>query len=253
MILGYIIRSWETYRRNIINFIIAELLSLTISGIIALIGAWIIFGSIGISNLISLSSPEMVITRIASILSFLAELFVALIFFIIAGIVWSFLKVGIYGIVIESFRGETKFQTMFSIAKKSGFKGVVSSIIVGLISFILFVILVIILNIIIPIIGAIIGLILFFSIIITFSLIYPGIVEDDLSSTQAIKVSFNIAKKKYFELFVLVIFFTLVSLVLIIPTLFNLFFLIFGVLIYSLVIAPMLKISLVFFYKRNKF
>ena len=244
MVLEYLIRAWEMYRKNAISFVIAELLSLIITGVIALIGIIIIFGSIGIANLINLSNPELVITKIVSIIPFLAGLGVALIFLIIAGIVSAFLTTGLYGMAVESLRGETKYETMFSVAKKSGFKGIISSIILGIITFILFMVLIIGLNIAFPIVGAIIGIILFFLIFITFFLVFPGITVDDLSSVQAIRESFNIAKKNYFKIFGLILLYAVISLVVMIPFL--------GIIIYCFVIAPMMKISLVFFYKRNK-
>jgi hypothetical protein len=244
MIFGYLIRSWEIYRENIMSFVIAELLSSIITGIIALIGIGIIFNSIGISNLINLSNPELMITKIVSILSLLLELGIASIFFIVAGIVWVFLKTGLYGMAVESLRGLTKFRTMFDVAKKSGFKGITSSIVLGVITFILFMILIIGLNIVLPIIGGIIGMILFFLITITFSLVFPGLVVDDLSPVQAIKESFNIAKKNYLEILGLLLLYTVISLVAIISLI--------GIPIYFFVVAPMMKISLVFFYKRKK-
>jgi hypothetical protein len=244
MVFEYVIRSWEMYRENTISFIIAELLSLIITGIIVLIGIWIIFGSIGIANLMNLSNPELVITKIVSIFSFLAKLSVASMFFIIAGIVWVFLKTGLYGMASESLRGLTKVETMFSVSKKSGFKGVISSIILGVITFILFMILIIGLNITLPIIGAIIGMILFFFIVITFSLVLPGIVVDDLSPIQAIKESFNITKKNYLEILGLLLLYVVISLVAIMSLI--------GIPIYFFIISPMMKISLVFFYKRKK-
>lgn len=253
MLLEYLTRSWEMYRKNAMSFIIAELLSLVITGIIAFIGVGIILVSIGISNLTNLSDPEFVITKIVSVLPFLAELSTALIFFIIAGIVWAFLKTGIYGMAAESLRGVTKFETMFSVAKNSGFKGIISSVVVGVIAFILFLVIIIGLNIVFPIIGGIIGMILFFLLVITFSLFFSGIVVDDLGSVQTIKESFNITKKNYLEILGLMFLYTVISLVVtIIPSMINIFFSVVGILVYCFVIEPMMKISLVFFYKRNK-
>jgi len=244
MVLEYLLRAWKMYKNNAMSLVIAELLSLIISGIIALIGISIIFNSIGIANLTNLSNPELVVTKIIAILPVLAELGFASIFFIIAGLVWVFLKMGIYGMASESLRGITKVETMLRVARKSGFKGIVSFIIIGIITFFLFFILIIVFNILLPIIGGIIGMVLFFLIIITFSLIFPGIIEDDFDPTRAIKESFSIAKKNYLELLGLSLLYVVISLVVFIPFI--------GIVIYCFVISPMIKISLVFFYKRKK-
>ncbi len=254
MIFEYITRAWEMYRKNTMSFIIAELLSFIITGIIALIGIWIIFGSIGIANLVNLYDPELLISKITSMLRFLAELSFALIFFVIAGIVWVFFKTGIYGMAAESLRGNTKVETMFNVAKNIGLKGISTSMIIGVITFVLFMTLIIGLNIAFRTVGAIIGIILFFFITITFSLALPGIVVDDLGSTQAIRESFNISKKSYFDILGLMSLYTVTSLiVLIIPSMINIFFSIISIFIYCFIISPMMKISLVFFYKRKKY
>jgi uncharacterized membrane protein len=237
-------RAWEMYRKNAISFVVAELLTLVITGIIALVGIVILFGSVGISNLMNLSNPELMITKIVSILSLLFELTIASIFFIIAGIVWAFLQTGIYGMAAESLRGPTKVKTMFEVAKKNGFKGIVSSVILSVISFVLFMILIIGLNIAMPIIGGIIGMILFFFVSITFSIVLPGIVTDDLSSINAIKESFKTTKKNYLDTLGLLLLYSAISLVVLIPFI--------GIIIYFFVISPMMKISLIFFYKRKK-
>lgn len=243
MVLEYLLKSWEFYRKNIISFVIAELISLVITGMIALVGIGIIFSSIGISSLKDLYDLEFLIRKILSILPLLTELTVALVFLFIAWIVRVFINVGLYGMAAESLRGKTGIETMFQFAKKYGFKGVISSIIIAIIS-LLIIILAVILNLFFSLAGGIIGLIILFLIIITFSFVFPGIILDDLSSTNTIKESFNVSKKNYLNMLSLLLIYAVLSLVILIPFL--------GIVIYCFVISPMMKISLVLFYNRKK-
>jgi len=243
MVLEYLLKSWEFYRKNMLSFVIAELISLVITGMIALVGIGIIFSSIGISSLKDLYNLEFLIRKIVSILPLLAELAVALLFLFIAWIVRAFFNTCLYGMAAESFRGKIRVEMMFQFAKRYGFKGVISSIFVGFI-ILLFVIFAFVLHVFFSLAGGIIGLIILFLIAITFSLVFPGIILDDLSSINAIKESFNIAKRNYFDILSLLLFYTLITLVILIPFI--------GVIIYCLIIAPMMKISLVLFYNRKK-
>ncbi|MDI6826007.1 MAG: hypothetical protein QMD36_02295 [Candidatus Aenigmarchaeota archaeon] len=244
MVVECVRRSWETYRKNTISFIIAELISLVITGMIALVGVWIVFNSIGISSLMDLYNLELLVRKIVSILPLLTELAISLVFFFIAGVVRAFMNAGLYGMAAESLRGRIKVDMMFQSTKNFGFKGIISSMIVGIIAFVLFMILVIGLNVFFPLTGGMIGFVIFFLIILTFSLVYPGIVVDGLSSTKAIQESFSVSKKNYFEILGLLLFYALMSLVALIPLI--------GIFIFCFVIAPMMRISLVFFYKRKK-
>lgn len=243
MVLEYIKRSWETYRKNTISFIIAELISLLITGTIALVGIGIIFNFIGISSLKDLYNLEFFIRKIASLLSLLAEIAIALVLLFIACLARIFLSAGLYGMAAESLRGKINVNMLFQYSKKYGFKGIVSSIMIGIITLI-FIILAFILNIFFSWVGIIVGVIIIFLMIVTFSLVFPGIILDGLSSINAIKESFNISKKNYLDILGLSLFYAVISLVILIPFL--------GILIYCLVISPMMKISLVFFYIRKK-
>lgn len=246
MVMEYVRRAWEAYKKNWMTFIVAELLILIIIGIIFGIGIGIIFGSLGISSLMELTNIEFLAQRIVAILPLLAGFGSALIFFIIAGLVGVFLNTGIYGMAAEALRGRTKVDTMFKVAKKMGITGVLTSIILGIISFFLLTILVAGLGITLPIVGSVIGMIIFLLIMMLFSLVFPGIVVDNLGTIETIQKSFNIVKKNYFEMFGLLLFYAIVSIVLM------LILTIIGMLICWFVVAPMLYISLVFFYRRKK-
>jgi len=226
------------------SFVIAELITLIIVGIIALIGVGIIIGSIGISTLRELYTSKELVSRLLSILPLLGNLGLALIFFIIAGIVWVYLKIGLYGMASRSLRGKTKIETMFKFSKNMGPKGIFASIIIGIITFLLFTTLVGGLAL-IDIRGSVIGMIILLLIMILFSLVFPGIVVDKLGAMEAIGISFKIVKKHYFKFFSLLLFYGVVSFIIS-------FFPIIGSLISVFVISPMMWISLISFYKGNK-
>jgi len=227
------------------SFVVAELITLIITGVIVLIGVGILLGSMGISSLTEFYEPELLLTRLAALLPLLAGVSVAIVFFVIAGLVFVFLKTGLYGMAAESLRGKTKVDTMFKVARKRGIKGIITSILVGIIAFFLMMVLIVGLGIALPLVGSIIGLILFLLIMILFSLTFPGIIVDDLGVIETIETSFNIVKKNYFETFGLLLFYGIISVVIVwIPIL--------GLLVIGFVIVPMVKISLVYFYKKNK-
>lgn len=245
MVFEYVQRAWEAYKKNAMSFVVAQLVALIIVGIIAGIGIGIIFGSVGISSLMELTRPDVLLPRIVSVFSLLAGLGTAIVFFVIALLVCVFLTTGIYGMAAQSLRGKTRVETMFEVAKKRGITGVLNSIVVCIIALVLLIVLVAGLGMALPISGFIIGMILFFLIMIFFSLTFPGIIVDGLGAIESIEKSFNIVKKNYFKIFGLLLFYIIVGIVVsFIPIL--------GALISLFVITPMLYISLVFFYKRNK-
>ncbi len=245
MVMEYVRKSWEAYKKNWMSFVVAELVSLIITGIIALIGISIIISSIGISTLMELYASEEFVYRLVSLLPLFGGLGLALIFFIISGLVWLYLKTGLYGMAAQSLRGRTKVDTMFKVSKKLGLTGIFTSIIVGIIAILLLVVLVGGISLTFPGTGAIIGMILFLLIMVFFSLTFPGIVVDRLGVVKTIDRSFNIVKKHYFKIFGLLLFYGVISIVIaLIP--------IIGYLITVFVVSPMMWISLVAFYKRNK-
>jgi len=231
------------------SFILAEILVSIIVGIIALIGMRTLYGSIGISTIMILPSLEGFLLRIGAILPYLADLGIALIFFIIAGLIWIFLNIGIYGMAAESLRGKTNVRTMFRVSKTMGPRGILTSILVG-VPFMLSLILVIGLGILLSITGLVIGAILFVMIMTFFSLIFPGIVVDNFGTIETINKSIVIVKNNYLKVLGLLLFYGIISVgLLLIPT----FGSILSLLIISFVVLPMMSISLVVFYKRNKF
>jgi len=249
MVWEYIRYGWKLYRENITSFILAETLVSIIVGTIALIGIRTLYGSIGISTIMILPNLEGFLLRIGAILPYLTDLGIALIFFIIAGLIWIFFNVGIYGMAAESLRGNTRVKTMFRVSKSMGSRGILTSILVG-IPFMLSLILVIGLGILLPIIGFVIGAILLVMIMTFFSLIFPGIVVDNLEAIETINKSIVIVKNNYLKVLGLLLFYGIISGgLLLIPTLGS----ILSLLIINFIILPIMSISLVFFYKRNKF
>jgi len=249
MVWEYIRYGWKLYRENIMSFILAEALVSIIVGTIALIGIRTLYGSIGISTIMMLFDLEGFLLRIGTILPYLADLGIALIFFLMAGLIWIFLNVGIYGMAAESLRGKTKLRTMFRVSKTMGSRGILTSILVGIL-FVLLLILVITLGKIFSIIGLVVGTILFVMIMTFFSLIFPGIVVDDLGVIKTINKSIIIVKNNYLKALGLLLFYGIISVGLLLIPIFGS---ILSSLIISFVISPMMSISLVVFYKRNKF
>jgi hypothetical protein len=225
------------------HFVIAELIALTISGIISLIGIVIILSSAELSTLILLS-PREFMSRITSVLYLIEGIIKASAFFIISGLTWTFFKTGLYGMAVQALRGRTNYKTMVKASKRNGITGVLTTILTSLMSFFLLVFLILGLGFIFPA-GAIIGIFLFFFIVILFSLILPGIVVDQLNSIESIKASVKIVKKNYIEMLSLILFYGILSLIInMIPML--------GTIVFIFVLTPMVWISLVMFYKRNK-
>jgi len=245
MVLEYIQKSWEVYKENAMSFILAELIILIVAGIIALIGIGIIFGSVGISTLMKMTSSQNMLSRMASVVPLLVNLSVASIFFIITGLVWTFLKTGIYGMAAQALRGKTKVETMFNVAKNKGLTGILACVIVGILALLMFSILVVGLGIIFPLSGVIIGMIIFGLLMMLFSLIFPGVILDNLNAINSIKVSVSIVKKNYIEMLSLLLVYLVLSIVII-------FIPILGPLIVNFVVSPMLYISLLIFYKKRK-
>ena len=245
MIFEYVKTSWDTYKENFMNFILASLILWIIPSIIVLTGTGIILGSVGISAFTEIYNQKIMLSRIVYFIPLIINMGVLSIFFIIAGLVYIFLLVGMFGMAAQSLRGETKFQTMFKFAKDKGLTGILSFVIIGIMSFFIFLIIVLGLEIIFSPYGTIIGMIISSLVIILFSLIFPGIVLDNLNTLKSIKISVSIVKRNYIEMLsLLLVYLALSILITLIPTV--------GLLIVALVVFPMLCISLVVFYKKRK-
>ena len=245
MIFEYVKTSWDTYKENFMNFILASLILCIIPSIIVLTGTGIILGSVGISAFTEIYNQKIMLSRIVYFIPLIINMGVLSIFFIIAGLVYIFLLVGMFGMAAQSLRGETKFQTMFKFAKDKGLTGILSFVIIGIMSFFIFLIIVLGLEIIFSPYGTIIGMIISSLVIILFSLIFPGIVLDNLNTLKSIKISVSIVKRNYIEMLsLLLVYLALSILITLIP--------IVGLLIVALVVFPMLCISLVVFYKKRK-
>jgi len=245
MIFEYIKTSWDAYKQNFMSFILASLILWIIPSIIALTGIGIVLGSVGISAFTEMFDQRIMLSRMVYFIPLMINMGVLSIFFIIAGLVYIFLLVGIFGMATQSLRGKTKFRAIFKFAKDKGLAGILAFLIIGIMSFFIFLIIVLGLEIVFPFYGTIIGIILLSLVIILFFLIFPGIILDNLNATESIKSSVNIVKKNYIEMLSLLLVYLVLSIVII-------FIPILGPLIVNFVVSPMLYISLLIFYKKRK-
>lgn len=244
MILEYLKTSWDTYKENITSFILASIILWIIPILIVLTGTWIVLGSTGISVFTKIYNKEIILSRIFYFIPLLINIGFLSIFFIIAGLTYIFLLVGMFGVIAQSLRGETKFLAIFKFVKSKGLTGLLTFVIVGILQIFMFLILVVGLGIISsPI--RIIGLILFGLETILFSLVFPGIILDNLNTIESITTSVGIVKRNYIEMLsLLLVYFALFILLSFIPVV--------GYLIIAFLIFPMLCISLAIFYKKRK-
>jgi len=245
MIFEYVKTSWDAYKQNFMSFILASLILWIIPSVIALTGIGIVLGSVGISAFTEMFNQRIMLSRIVYFIPLMINMSVLSIFFIIAGLVYVFLLVGMFGMAAQSLRGKTNFWTIFKFAKNKGLTGILAFVIIGIMSFFIFLIIVLGLEIIFPFYGTITGIIIFSLVIILFSLTFPGIVLDNLNTLESIKISVNIVKRNYIEMLsLLLVYLALSILITFIP--------IVGLLIVAFVIFPMLCITLVVFYKKRK-
>jgi len=244
MVFEYIQTSWEAYKENALSLILAELILFLIVSGIAGIGILYSFSSLGISSFFQFSSL-FTIEKIAQILPLFFSFSFIFFSFLVALLIDAFLKTGIYGMADEALRGGTEVESMFETAREKGLSGLAASIIIGIIGFIIFFILAGGLGFIFSVPGFFVGLILSFLLMIFFSLTYPAIVVDDLSATEAIKGSFKTVKENYSQALGLLFFYFLLTLSFFIPFI--------GIFLFSFLVLPMFRISLILFYKRNRY
>jgi uncharacterized membrane protein len=244
MTFEYIVRAWEAYKKNAMGFILAQLIVLIISGICLFISLAII-ASIGISTLRELSS-NLVAYEMVSFFPAFASILISLIFFILAGLSFVYLNIGIYGMAFETTRGKTMVKTMFKIAMKKGITGILAAIMIGIIFFIITTFLSIGYGLGLPLIGIATGSVLLALIMVFFSLTFPAIVADNLGAFKAVERSVNAVKKNYFDVFILLFTYAIIFILL------AFFIPIIGILICYFVLIPMFYISLILFYKRKK-
>jgi hypothetical protein len=244
MVIDYLRKSWESYKVNWMSFIIAQLIVLLIVGVLSLIGVGIIISSAELSGL-SLLSPRELVSRILPLVSLIIGVSIGSIFFLLAGIIWSYLKIGLFGMASEGLRGKTRVNTMFRYTKKLGLRGLAASFVIMGVGIILLIIFVLGIGLILQAVGAIIGIIISSLIMMLFVLTFPGIVVDQLGVIKSIRTSVSVVKENYLELLALLLLYGIISLILsIIPVL--------GTLIVIFVISPMVWMSLIFFYKINR-
>ena len=245
MIFEYVKTSWDAYKENFMSFILASLILWIIPSAIALTGIGIVLGSVGISAFTEMFNQRIMLSRMIYFIPLMINMGILSIFFITASLVYIFLLVGMFGMAAQSLRGETKFLAIFKFAKNKGLIGILACMAIGIMAFFIFLIIVLGLEIIFSPYGTIIGMIISSLVIILFSLIFPGIVLDNLNTLKSIKISVSIVKRNYIEMLsLLLVYLALSILITLIP--------IVGLLIVALVVFPMLCISLVLFYKKRK-
>ena len=214
------------------------------------------------SSIVSTGNEELLeqyLTGLIGTPGFLSSLgagIVGFIIFVFIGVLVSlYLSIGQFGMAYESLRRRTRIGTMFKVSRKFGLRWIGATLLLigfGLLALIpLAIIAIFTLGI-----GLIVALILIIPIV---SLVAPAMLVDNASPIDSIKKAFKTAKRNYGNLLVLwLIFFGisfgasfvggLLSFVPVIGDLINLFI----NLVLWLVLTPMIKISLVEFYLKNK-
>lgn len=253
VVTEYISRSWEIYKKNAVNFIVAEALTSLIVVIILFLGVGFTFRSMGIS-LMNLLGPEIFSAGLAEWTKTLptpslGDLGVGIIFFITAILVSVALKTGIYGMAFESTKRRTKVETMFKVARKRGLTGAFAMILVAVIAAIMGGVLIGGLGVLLPIAGMVVGVMLILLAMVLFSLVFPAIVVGRQGAVKAIKSSVRITKKNYLEIFSLLLLYVIASLAV---TSINIGLPMLGTLIQIFLIVPMMTISLTLFYLKRK-
>jgi hypothetical protein len=261
MVTEYVSRAWKIYKKNMSSFILSHLLVSFMTIVLVLMGIGIFFGSVlPILNweLVSSGASEDILreyfTRLFSDPVFLRKAAMGmggfLLFAFLATLVGFYLTIGQYGMAYESLKRKTKLRTMFLVSSKLGLKWILTSalMILGMIVLVIFGILTL---------G--LGFLLVPFLIPILTLIAPSMVVENNSPTQTIKRAFKVGMRNYLTLFVLCLIYAAISgLIVFIGNLFYVIPII-GIfmgfatnLILGLVLSPVIKISFVQYYLKNK-
>ncbi len=265
MATEYVSRAWEIYKKNFPSFIGSELIAMIIPGILILLGVAIFLGSIlpGLDwNLLTNTTDENVLAQyfidLFNIPEFQKDFVIGLIgfgsFFLVSILISLYLIIGQYGMAYESLRKKTRIATMFKVSRKIGLRWIATS-------FLLFIfgVIVLIPVLIISVFTLGLGFIAVLLFIPIITLIAPAMVVDNTSPIESIKKAFRMAKRNYLNLFALWLVYLVISLAIsfmgglldfipIVGGLINLF----SIMLATFVITPMIKISFVDFYSRNR-
>ncbi len=264
MVTEYVSKSWKIYKKNAGSFIASELIVGIIPLILIVLGVGIFLASI-----LPMINLEMIVNMEEDLLmqyftdlfktpGFINSLLQGILgfgtFLLIAILISTYLKIGQYGMAYESLKRRTKIKTMFKVSGKIGLRWIATVLILFVIGFIALIPIVI-----IGVLTLGLGFVIILLVLPILSLIAPAMVVSDISPFESIKKAFRVAKKNYLNLFALWLIYY-IGMILIsflggtlsfvpgIGGLINLSTTLFVV----FVVQPMVKISFVNFYKRNK-
>lgn len=265
MVTEYVSKAWKIYKKNAGSFILSELIADFLPLIVILIGGLLFLGTlVPFLNweMITSTTNEEILTEYFLELfknpKFVRSLISGLLYFTISLILGTmlslYLNIGQIGMAYESLRKRTKIKTMFKVSKKFGFRWILT----------VFIMLVFVFLTLIPL--AIIAVFTFglgiIPVLLTFPiipLIAPAMIIDNLSPFGSLKGAFKVAKKNYMSLLVLWLIYVIGSILIsYIGTLASFIPMIGWIINLSVslsiafIVQPMMKISFVNFYKRNK-
>jgi len=266
MATEYISKAWQVYKKNALSFIASELVANIIPGLLIFFGFMVFLSSVlpGLDLNFILENPDEEILS-----QYLLELFnnpdflISLgngalgfgIFALVSILLSLYLSIGQVGMAYESLKRRTQIRTMFRVSGKLGFRWISTTCLLFIFGMIALIPLMII-GVFTLGMGIIVGVALVIPII---SLIAPAMVVDNASPVDSIKKAFKVAKRNYLNLFALWLIYIagmigisfvggLTSVIPIIGWATDLS----SNLFVGLVLAPMMKISFVDFYLRNR-
>ena len=237
MISKYIKRAWKAYTKNWTSFITAYILLFAIG--LGIMG-------VGMVSFLMSSLAKGSITEIFSnLLPILASVGVGIIFFVLALVVMIALSTGIAGMAAESLKKKTKVKTMWKIAKKRWQTAIGVSVVVFIVAIVLLAVIFSLSAFMGGVTGFVLGAIIYYLVMILFTLTTSIVAVEKFGAIKCVERSVKIAKKNYLKVLTLTAVYVIINLLVsLIPFV--------GSLFSSFVIAPMMQISLVDFYLKNK-
>jgi len=265
MATEYISRAWKIYKKNYLSFIASELVMGLIPGLLFFLGFMVFFVSVLPSvdwSLIINTADEAILRQYFTQLfrnpNFLGSVMVGFlgmaVFVIIGFIVALYLSIGQVGMAYESLGGKTKLRTLFNVSGRLGFRWVLTGLL-----WLLIILISIIPVIIIGVFTLGLGFLALFLLIPIVSLMQPAMVVDDASPIGCFKKAWHAGKKNYLNLFALwLIYFAISAGISFFGAIFSYIpffgwvFQLGANLFLWLVVYPMMLISFVDYYARNR-
>ncbi|MBL7169687.1 MAG: hypothetical protein ISS48_01575 [Candidatus Aenigmarchaeota archaeon] len=265
MAVEYISKAWKIYKKNYLSFIGSELILSIVTTSLIILGLVIFLGSVlpGLDwNLITSIEDENVLMQyfmeLFSKPEFLSSLGIGAlgfgIFIVLTVLVSLYINIGQVGMAYESLKKRTRIRTMFKASRKFGFRWIATSLLLFVICLIALIPILV-----IGVLTLGLGFIAVFLVIPIIILIGPAMVIDNASPVESIKKAFNVAKRNYLNLFALFLIYAvgmflisfLGGLLSFIPLVGGLIDLCASLFI-GFAIAPMMKISFVDYYVKNR-